>query len=161
MKPSYFIFGITFMALALVLSLGIKTETTSAIVDLPPLKAWELFSDTKNLEEWNPAFSRVTGSLTRGESIEIHLAKGMKSTSLFTPEVLSIIPGERIEWEGRYLFPYVLNRRHVITFTPAGKGSTMIQVEEHRMGIMVPFSNDDSIIKGFTVMMGTIKKRTK
>lgn len=99
-------------------------------------RVWEIFSDFKKYEEWNPFLIEVRGTLNEGESLKIKVRLSNGNVRLAEPRVEKVVPGKEVCFltTNGFLF----SGRHYFIFEPLSPVETRVTQGEIFSGIL-PF----------------------
>lgn len=109
------------------------TYTVARHIDATPERVWDLLTDAAGIARWNPAVSRIGGTIAPGEklAIEVPLAPGRT----FTPRVTAFEPAASMTWSDG-MAPMFKGVR-TFTLTPA-EGGVRFEMTEEFTGLFLP-----------------------
>lgn len=114
-----------------------KSISTETIIDASREKVWKILSDFPAYPGWNPFITKITGDLTEGSKLNVTLQiEGRKPTSL-SPSLVSVIPGEKICWQGKIFVKGLFDAIHYFILEETEDGKTRLTHGENFQGILV------------------------
>lgn len=159
MKKLLIALAVLAFIVAALLAIGRKSISTRIVINAPLNRVWAELTDFNSYPDWNPFIKKLVGSLGKGETIEVRIQPEGSEPFIFTPKILQYEENRILQWEGRFLLPGIFTGRHSFELVAVGPGKTQLVQKEDFNGIMVPFFNFDSTIKGFDSMNRDLKKR--
>lgn len=131
-------------------------------INAPPEKVWEVITDFKSYNLWNPFITNVVGEPKKGEklTVEIH----SPDAKVFEPKLITVNKNQTLRWVGRlWGVPYLLTGVHSFMLQPVGKSKTLFVHEEDFRGILVPFLKKrlKESQAGFEEMNEALKKQVE
>ena len=132
-----------------------KEIKTSILISASAQKVWEILTDFKSYQNWNPFILSAEGELKAGEKLKIN-ANGMK----FRPEILVCKENMELRWLGKLLFGGVFDGEHSFQIEDNNNGTVTFKHEEKFSGFLVrPFSKklDRETRPGFEAMNEKLK----
>ncbi|MEM9493528.1 MAG: SRPBCC domain-containing protein [Myxococcota bacterium] len=116
--------------------LGHKVVHTELVIPGPPEAVWEILTDPRGYEEWNPIFVHVVGEYREGTEIRYRMRDESGNESDVTTMVSRLDEHRRINQYGG--IRGVLTFDHNWRLEPVAGGTRVVQHEEYR-GIGVWF----------------------
>jgi uncharacterized protein YndB with AHSA1/START domain len=102
-----------------------KEYTTTAVINAPAVKVWEILTDAPGYASWNPEIMGVEGRFALGERIKARVrvkAGGGKMAIRSVPLRITVFePPTRMEWKGGMPLGLFKGKR-ILTVTPRGTG---------------------------------------
>lgn len=157
-KPLIALAVLAFIVAAL-LAIGRKGISTEILINAPIDRVWAELTDFSSYPDWNPFIKKLIGSFEQGKTIEVRIQPEGGDPFVFRPRVLLHERNRMLQWEGRLLLPGIFTGRHSFELVTVGPGKTKLVQKEDFNGILVPFINLDSTLKGFNAMNRELKKR--
>jgi hypothetical protein len=133
---------------------------TSIEIDAPPERVWNLLTDFAGMPKWNPFIKSITGSLTPGGRLAVHIVPPGKGGMTFHPTVLTANPDRELRWLGHLLFPGIFDGEHYFLITPVGESGSRLTQGEKFAGFLVGLfgSTLAATETGFHAMNAALKK---
>jgi hypothetical protein len=141
-----------------------KQIFTSIEIDAPPNIVWEVLTDFKHFDQWNPFIRSVTGEATRGAQLQVQIHSPDGGSMMFRPVVLVAEAERELRWLGRFLFAGVFDGEHRFQIEPLSDRRVKFIHGEAFSGLLVPFfwrSLDTQTRKGFEEMNQALKLRAE
>ena len=114
-----------------------KSITTDIIINASREKIWNILSDFSAYPDWNPFVTEITGELIDGSKLNVTLKiEGGKPTS-FSPSLISVIPGEKICWQGKIFVKGLFDAIHYFILEETQDGKTQLTHGENFKGLLV------------------------
>jgi hypothetical protein len=159
MKKIIFIFASFLIIISLLLILGNKRISTDVIINAPINKVWVELTDFNKYPDWNPFIRKVSGDIKKGNNIQVTFQIQGSNPIVFTPEIKLYEANNIFQWEGRLLIPGIFTGRHTFQLIKIDPNKTKLIQKENFNGILVPFFDLDSTLKGFKLMNKELKNR--
>ncbi|WP_248964250.1 SRPBCC domain-containing protein [Sphaerisporangium perillae] len=136
--------------------------STSIEVKAPPEAVWMVLTDLDRYQEWNPFIQKASGRLAEGATLELLMCPAQGKARTFHPRVLTVDPGRRLRWIGRFIMPGVFDGAHEFILEPTVEGARVVQREDFS-GILVPFVGKiiDNTERDFTALNQALKLRAE
>jgi hypothetical protein len=112
---------------------------TSIEIDAPPNIVWEVLTDFKHFDQWNPFIRSVTGEATRGTQLQVQIHPPDGDSMMFRPVVLVAEAERELRWLGRFLFAGVFDGEHCFQIEPLSDRRVRFMHSEAFSGLLVPF----------------------
>jgi hypothetical protein len=119
-----------------------KEISTEIEINAPPSRVWQILTDFKNYQTWNPFIKKISGIPARNEKLEVHMPDPRGGTMMFTPDVLVAERERELRWLGRsegdvfngehrFLIEPIENNNNKVRFTQSEKftGSMVASLE--------------------------------
>jgi hypothetical protein len=115
------------------------TITTSTEIAAPADRVWDVLTDLKAYDRWNPELTDVSGRAAAGERLTLRLhARGGVDTVHVTLRAAD--PGRELRWTGKYNdIGGLADSEQRFTIEAAGPGRVRFTQEQTFRGIAVPF----------------------
>ena len=119
-----------------------KEISTEIEINAPPSRVWQILTDFKNYQTWNPFIKKISGIPARNDKLEVHMPDPRGGTMMFTPDVLVAERERELRWLGRsegdvfngehrFLIESIENNNNKVRFTQSEKftGSMVASLE--------------------------------
>ena len=138
-----------------------RIETT-ATIDAPPERVWEVLTDLDAMDEWNPFIVEAQGKPAVAERLRIRVAPPGKRPATFTPVVLTADRPRELRWRGTLPIPGLFAGEHYFVLEPTGTG-TRLRHGETFAGLLVPLMGGmlKATAEGFERMNAALKDRVE
>jgi len=140
-----------------------KRVATFVDVKAPAARVWDILTDFPTHPQWNPFITAISGPLSVGAKLVVHITppggKGMR----FTPKVLVADPERELRWRGRVGVPGLFDGEHYFRLEPTDTGTRFHHGEDFS-GLLValtPKSSIEAIQDGFRAMNEALKTRAE
>jgi hypothetical protein len=110
---------------------------TSIEINAPAKRVWAILTDFAGMARWNPFVRSISGALTTGGRLSVHIAPAGKSAMRFTPTILAVKPERELRWLGRLLVPGIFDGEHYFLLEPIGEERTRFTHGEKFSGLLV------------------------
>jgi hypothetical protein len=136
---------------------------TSIEIEASPKKVWSILTDFAAMASWNPFIKSISGALTPGSTLAVHIAPPGKSGMWFKPTVLTVNSQRELRWLGRLLLPGIFDGEHYFLVEPIGSDRTRLTHGEKFSGVLVGmFGGTLSATEdGFKTMNVALKQRAE
>jgi hypothetical protein len=136
---------------------------TSIEINAPPKRVWAILTNFAEMATWNPFIRSISGALTTGGKLSIHIAPPGKKGMRFTPTVLAVKPERELRWLGRLLVPGIFDGEHYFLLEPIGEERTRFTQGEKFSGLLVSaFAGMLSATEdGFKAMNSALKRQAE
>jgi hypothetical protein len=159
MKKALIIFLVLGAIVIFLSFLGNKHISNEITINAPVNKVWNTLIDFNKYPEWNPFIRKASGTIKKGEIIEVTFHTKGSDPITFTPKIILLKENDILQWEGRLLMPGIFTGKHTFQLLSIDNNKTQFIQKENFNGILVSFFNFDSTIEGFKLMNGALKKR--
>ena len=141
---------------------GIVTEIE---INAPPSRVWQILTDFKNYQTWNPFIKKISGTPARNEKLEVHMPDPRGGTMVFTPEVLVAERERELRWLGRSEGD-VFNGEHRFLIEPIDNNNNkvhFIQSEKFTGSMVASLEGwlDTAVKQNFEDMNRALKQRAE
>jgi hypothetical protein len=114
-----------------------KTIETITDIEAPAEIVWSTVTDFARYPDWNPFIIELDGQAEAGSRLRATFALSGRRTRTFTPVVVVLEPGRRLEWRGRLAVPKLFDAHHILSVESRDGGCRFVQ-REHFRGLLVP-----------------------
>jgi hypothetical protein len=137
---------------------GCKTVTAETLVHAKPSTVWQVLSDPRGFEAWNPVHVQVEGEFREGESLRVHVKDGTGKVSVFDSTVRRVQKERELAQGGG--FPGILTFSHSFRLEPFEGGTRVIQQEVFR-GAGVLFVDLAWVEPAYRTVNAALKRRAE
>jgi len=137
---------------------SLETEIT---IDEPSERVWDIFSDTKSYETWNPMILNFTGEMKQDAQIKVKLKLPGENAMEFTPRIIEFEKGRLLEWKGVYIAEWIFTGSHRFELERISDHKTTFKHSEKFSGIAVPFFDFSNTKIAFENMNKALKNRAE
>ena len=136
---------------------------TSIEIEAPPARVWAVLTDFAAMSDWNSFIRSISGDLTPGGRLSIHVVPPGKSGMRFKPTVITLEPERELRWLGRLVVPGLFDGEHYFLLHPLDGTRTRLTHGEKFTGLLVgPFrANLVATKAGFEAMNAALKSRAE
>lgn len=136
---------------------------TSIEVAAPAGEVWSILTDFATMASWNPFIRAISGVLTPGNKLAVHIAPPGKSGMRFKPTILAVKPERELRWRGQLLLPGIFDGEHYFLLDPIGQKSMRLTQGEKFTGILVGMFGGtlNATEDGFKAMNRALKERAE
>ena len=113
--------------------LRVETE-----IDAPPDAVWDVLTDFAAYEEWNPFFTRATGDLREGGTVDVDIEAPRRPSLSMTMTITTVARRRRLQWVGRLVSPWLFEGRHTFDLQALEDDRTRFVNREQFSGILAP-----------------------
>jgi len=137
--------------------------TTHIDIHATPEQVWQVLTDFKSYESWNPFIRKVEGKLNIGEKLKIRIHPTKQKAMEFKPTLLEVKNAQSLSWLGHFLIPGLLDGQHCFELYSQKDGRTSLVHSETFSGLLVPMmrSKLKSIKHDFDYMNQALKLRVE
>ncbi|MFW7268179.1 SRPBCC family protein [Gluconacetobacter sp. Hr-1-5] len=127
-----------------------------------PERVWSVLTDMAAYPSWNPFIRKLTGRLEPRQRLTVCLGGDKAGGGMvFHPEVVTVMPGQRLQWIGRlWGLPGLLTGTHDFEITQTGHG-TLFRQSEAFAGILLWFYDVETVRAEFIKMNQALKSRAE
>lgn len=102
--------------------IGLKEIKTEIEIKASASTAWQALTQLHHYPQWNPFVIKAEGVLAVGSKLTNTLQTAPGKTMTFSPRIIDLQPGRRLEWLGHLWVPGLFDGRHYfeIEETPTG-----------------------------------------
>jgi hypothetical protein len=136
---------------------------TSIEIAASPTDVWDVLTDFDAYPEWNPFVRSISGTLSKGEQLEVSLGASGKKAMGFTPVVTSVQPGEAFAWLGHLGVKGVFDGHHQFQLSASDTGTRFDHFEQFT-GALSPIllgAIGSTTARGFNEMNQALKERVE
>ena len=107
-------------------------------IAVPAEQAWAVLTDFARYPEWNPFITRIEGSLTVGEHLDVELSLPGRKPVRMKPRVVAADPGRSFAWLGKFGVRGLFDGEHHFDVVSGADGSCVLEQSETLRGLLVP-----------------------
>ncbi len=137
-----------------------KRICTTVDIEASPSDVWEILSDLKEYQDWNPFIVKVYGKLQTGEKLDVSLKVSNLIFDL-KPLVLNTETNKEIRWKGHFLINGLFDGEHIFRIEEMEDGNIHFINCEKFTGMLVPlfmYLIKRNTENGFNAMNEQLKK---
>lgn len=139
----------------------LKEIATEIQINSRPETVWKILTDFKNYSEWNPILIKITGELSIGNTLEIHLHTIGGKNRIYHPKVTKITPNRELRWSGKFFFSKIFSGERIFLIEKISDNTVNVVNKEIFSGIgvrLAPQKMEDDILASFKKMNEALKK---
>lgn len=124
-------------------------------------KVWDLLTDFKNFEQWNPFIRKIEGTPALGTEIKIHLYTTGGKSRTYQPKITKLEPFKELRWFGKSTIPGVFNGERIFVLEPIERTQIRFIHKEIFTGLLVHLVGnrlDKDMYSSFISMNEALKK---
>ena len=113
---------------------------TEVEIEAPIDIVWQILTDFRRYEEWNPFIRQIEGPLKVGQKLRVVLgnpARGEAGGMAFRPKVVKVENGRAFHWLGRTLVPGLMDGEHIFALEAVDEKTTRFIHGEDYRGLLV------------------------
>jgi hypothetical protein len=110
---------------------------TSIDIEAPPARVWAVLTNFPAMAKWNPFIRSISGDLTVGGRLSLHVVPPGKSGMRFKPTVITLEPERELRWLGRLVAPGLFDGEHYFLLHPLDATRTRLVHGEKFTGLLV------------------------
>ncbi len=138
-----------------------KEIATEIQINSRPETVWKILTDFKNYSEWNPILIKITGELSIGNTLEIHLNTIGGKNRVYHPKITKITPNRELRWSGKFFFSKIFSGERIFLIEKISDNTVNVVNKEIFSGIgvrLAPQKMEDDILASFKKMNEALKK---
>ena len=101
-----------------------KEIRTEIDIRAPVEKVWELLTDFKSFELWNPFIRKIEGTPSVGKKIKIHLHTSAGKSRSYQPKITMAETFKELRWFGKSTIPGLFNGERIFILEPIESNQT-------------------------------------
>lgn len=124
-------------------------------------KVWDLLTDFKNFEQWNPFIRKIEGTPAIGTEIKIHLLTSGGKSRTYQPKITKMEPFRELRWFGKSTIPGVFNGERIFVLDSIEANQIRFIHKEIFTGLLVHLVGnrlDKDMYSSFISMNEALKK---
>jgi hypothetical protein len=142
----------------------LKEIRTEIDIQAPLEKVWELLTDFKNFELWNPFIRKIEGIPSLGTKIKIHLHTSAGKSRTYQPKITKLEPFKELRWFGKSTIPGIFNGERIFILEPIESSQIRFIHKEIFTGLLVHLVGnrlDKDMYSSFISMNEALKERAE
>lgn len=136
---------------------------TTVNIEASSIDVWEILSDLKEYQTWNPFINRAYGKLRSGEILDVGFTVASFKINL-KPVVLNVEINREIRWRGYFLVKGLFDGEHLFRIEEMEDGRVHFINCEKFTGLLVPlfmYLIEKDTENGFNAMNEQLKKKAE
>ena len=141
-----------------------KEIRTEIDIRAPVEKVWELLTDFKSFELWNPFIRKIEGTPSVGTKIKIHLHTSAGKSRSYRPKITMVETFKELRWFGKSTIPGLFNGERIFILEPIESNQTRFIHKEIFTGLLVSLVGsrlDKDMYSSFNSMNEALKERAE
>jgi hypothetical protein len=142
-----------------------KEILTSIEIQAGADHVWQVLTDFRAYQEWNPMIRYAEGEALPGSRLKVYFQPaGHKRPRIFRPKLITVVPGLELRWLGWPRFPGILDIDHYWILNPMGNDRTHLLHGTAILGLLASLSGhllEDSTRRAFIAMNMAHKARAE
>ena len=136
---------------------------TDIEINAPISRVWMLLTDFAAMPAWNPVIKSISGTLTPGARLSVHIAPPGTSGMRFKPTILSVRRERELRWLGHLFLAGIFDGEHYFLLEPRGACRTRLTQGEKFSGFLVGLLSGtlSSTEAGFKAMNTALKQQAE
>ena len=132
-------------------------------INAPPARVWAVLTDFAAMPDWNPFIRSISGELSPGGRLSVHVVPPGKSGMWFKPTVITLEPERELRWLGHLVVPGLFDGEHYFLLHRLDGPRTRLIHGEKFTGLLVgPFRATLAATQaGFEAMNAALKARAE
>lgn len=90
-----------------------KTIETNIVIDSTPQKVWNILTNFKEYELWNPFMTKVVGDANLGSKIEVNIKTMNGKKRTYYPIITKCETNSELRWKGKSILPGVFDGERI------------------------------------------------
>ena len=141
-----------------------KTIETDIMVDSNPNKIWDILTNFKEYELWNPFMTKVVGNAILGSKIEVNIKtiNGKKRT--YFPIITKCEINRELRWKGKSFLPGIFDGERIFVIEKSNDNRVAFLHKEIFKGLGVKLVGnklDQDLRESFVKMNKALKARAE
>ncbi len=127
-------------------------------------RVWEILTDFKNFQQWNPFIYKIDGTPSVGAKIKLHLRTPKGKSRTYQPRITKVKPFKEIRWLGKSPIPGIFDGERIFILEPIGANQIRFVHREIFTGLLVDLVGnrlDKDMYSSFNSMNEALKKRAE
>jgi len=132
-------------------------------INAPISRVWALLTDFAAMPSWNPFIKSISGNLTQGARLSVHIAPPGTSGMWFKPTILSVRRERELRWLGHLFVAGMFDGEHYFLLESNGGDRTRLTQGEKFSGLLVGLLSGtlSSTEAGFKAMNTALKQQAE
>lgn len=141
-----------------------KTIETNIVIDSTPQKVWNILTNFKEYELWNPFMTKVVGDANLGSKIEVNIKTMNGKERTYYPIITKCNTNSELRWKGKSILPGVFDGERIFILERSVDDKVSFSHKEIFSGLGVKFVGnklDENLRDSFVRMNEALKIRAE
>lgn len=141
-----------------------KTIETNIVIDSTPQKVWNILTNFKEYELWNPFMTKVVGDANLGSKIEVNIKTMNGKKRTYYPIITKCETNSELRWRGKSILPGVFDGERIFILERSVDEKVSFSHKEIFSGLGVKFVGnklDEKLRDSFVRMNEALKIRAE
>lgn len=141
-----------------------KTIETNIVIDSTPQKVWNILTNFKEYELWNPFMTKVIGDANLGSKIEVNIKTMNGKKRTYYPIITKCETNSELRWKGKSILPGVFDGERIFVLERSVDDKVSFSHKEIFSGLGVKFVGnklDENLRDSFVRMNEALKIRAE
>ncbi|HET8847732.1 MAG TPA: SRPBCC domain-containing protein [Nitrososphaeraceae archaeon] len=141
-----------------------KTIKTNIVIDSTPQKVWNILTNFKEYELWNPFMTKVVGDANLGSKIEVNIKTMNGKKRTYYPIITKCETNSELRWKGKSILPGVFDGERIFILERSVDEKVSFSHKEIFSGLGVKFVGnklDEKLRDSFVRMNEALKIRAE
>lgn len=116
-----------------------KTIETNIVIDSTPQKVWNILTNFKEYELWNPFMTKVVGDANLGSKIEVNIKTMNGKKRTYYPIITKCETNSELRWKGKSILPGVFDGERIFILERSVDEKVSLSHKEIFSGLGVKF----------------------
>jgi hypothetical protein len=142
----------------------LKTIETNIVIDSTPQKVWNILTNFKEYELWNPFMTKVVGDANLGSKIEVNIKTMNGKERTYYPIITKCNTNSELRWKGKSILPGVFDGERIFILERSVDDKVSFSHKEIFSGLGVKFVGnklDENLRDSFVRMNEALKIRAE
>jgi hypothetical protein len=142
----------------------LKTIETDIIVDSNPDKLWDILTNFKEYELWNPFMTKVVGNAILGSRIEVNIKTISGKKRTYFPIITKCEINRELRWKGKSFLPGIFDGERIFVIEKSNENRVSFLHKEVFKGLGVKLVGnklDQDLRESFVRMNKALKARAE
>jgi hypothetical protein len=142
----------------------LKTIETNIVIDSTPQKVWNILTNFKEYELWNPFMTKVVGDANLGSKIEVNIKTMNGKKRTYYPIITKCEINNELRWKGKSILPGVFDGERIFILERSDDHKVSFSHQEIFSGLGVKFVGnklDENLRESFVRMNEALKIRAE
>ncbi len=141
-----------------------KTIETDIMVDSNPNKIWDILTNFKEYELWNPFMTKVVGNAILGSKIEVNIKTISGKKRTYFPIITKCEINRELRWKGKSFLPGIFDGERIFVIEKSNDNRVSFLHKEIFKGLGVKLVGnklDVDLRESFVKMNKALKARAE
>lgn len=141
-----------------------KTIETNIVIDSTPQKVWNILTNFKEYELWNPFMTKVVGDANLGSKIVVNIKTMNGKKRTYYPIITKCETNSELRWKGKSILPGVFDGERIFILERSVDEKVSLSHKEIFSGLGVKFVGnklDEKLRDSFVRMNEALKIRAE